>query len=779
MKIKSLFESKFIKVFDLQYGEGRHYYNATRRDEEDLVAAKSTEEFKKMLPDAVSCVVICNPSDDDEKSGHEPCLLMNREFRYPTGQYLLSVPAGLIDPEDCTGDNDNTAPLIKTAMRELHEETGLKVTEKDTVSVINPCLFSTPGMTDESNALVKIVLNHAVAFKIRRNNMNDKKYSLRPYLLAYKWHYAIGIFVLLAVDLANLYIPQFIGEIIDGITAGKLDMAGVGGIIFKILITGLIIMAGRFGWRYFIIGASRGIEYRLRDDMFSHMETLSARYYNSHKTGDLMAYFTNDLQAVRMGTGMAVITVFDAVIMTVMVLVKMVVYVDFKLTLFAFIPLIFIAIGCYFYGIESKKRQVKRQDAFSYLSDKVQESIAGIRVVKAFAQEEEDFKQFEKACENSREKNLAVVKLRAVFGPTLDAVIGISVIVTLLAGGRMVLDGQVSIGQFVAFNSYIDMLVWPMIAAGDCINTFSQAAAAWGRIQTIFEEKPDIVDMVPPENVIENDGMAGRNTDNLADGIYDKIQIHGDIQLSHLSFTYPDGSKPVLSDVSIHVKQGEMLGILGRTGSGKSSLADLLLRVYDCENGMILLDGRPITDYPLAVLHRDISYVPQENFLFSDTLEENIAFGLEDRIADNPAILDAVKQAAKDACIHDNIMGFPDEYKTMVGERGVTLSGGQKQRSSIARALLKDSAILILDDSLSAVDTDTEEQILENLMETRQGKTTIVIAHRISTLQKADHVAVLSDGKLTEYGTPEELLELGGFYADISHKQQLESELGS
>ena len=609
--------------------------------------------------------------------------------------------------------------------------------------------------------------------------MNDKKYSLRLYLLAYKWHYAIGIFVLLAVDLANLYIPQFIGEIIDGSLQESLIWRAVGGIIFKILITGLIIMAGRFGWRYFIIGASRGIEYRLRDDMFSHMETLSARYYNSHKTGDLMAYFTNDLQAVRMGTGMAVITVFDAVIMTVMVLVKMVVYVDFKLTLFAFIPLIFIAIGCYFYGIESKKRQVKRQDAFSYLSDKVQESIAGIRVVKAFAQEDEDFKQFEKACENSREKNLAVVKLRAVFGPTLDAVIGISVIVTLLAGGRMVLDGQVSIGQFVAFNSYIDMLVWPMIAAGDCINTFSQAAAAWGRIRTIFEEKPDIVDMVPPENVIENDGTAGSNTDNLDEGIYDKIQIHGDIQLSHLSFTYPDGTKPVLSDVSIHVKQGEMLGILGRTGSGKSSLADLLLRVYDCENGMILLDGRPITDYPLAVLHRDISYVPQENFLFSDTLEENIAFGLEDRIADNPAILDAVKQAAKDACIHDNIMGFPDEYKTMVGERGVTLSGGQKQRSSIARALLKDSAILILDDSLSAVDTDTEEQILENLMETRQGKTTIVIAHRISTLQKADHVAVLSDGKLTEYGTPEELLELGGFYADISHKQQLESELGS
>ncbi len=621
--------------------------------------------------------------------------------------------------------------------------------------------------------------------------MNNKKYSLRQYLWAYKWHYAIGIFVLLAVDLANLYIPQFIGEIIDGITDGRLDMAGVGGVIFKIFVAGIIIMIGRFGWRYFIIGASRGIEYRLRDDMFSHMETLSARYYNSHKTGDLMAYFTNDLQAVRMGVGMAVITVFDAVMMTIMVLVKMIVYVDFKLTLFAFIPLIFIAFGCYFYGIESKKRQVKRQDAFSFLSDKVQESIAGIRVVKAFVQEDEDFKEFEKACENSRKKNLDVVKLRAIFGPALDGVIGISVIITLLAGGKMVLDGQVSIGQFVAFNSYIDMLVWPMIAAGDCINTFSQAAAAWGRIRTIFEEKPDIVDLIPPETLAgDNDmtddkNMSDESADNTGkieggktiSGRADALEIHGDIELNHLTFKYHDGTEPVLSDVNIHVKQGEMLGILGRTGSGKSSLADLLLRVYDCENGMILLDGRPVTDYPLAVLHRDISYVPQENFLFSDTLEENIAFGLEERISDNPAIMDAVKQAARNACIHDNIMGFPDEYKTMVGERGVTLSGGQKQRSSIARALLKDSPILILDDSLSAVDTDTEEQILENLMEIRKDKTTIVIAHRISTLQKADHVAVLTDGKVTEYGTPEELLKLGGFYADISHKQQLENEL--
>lgn len=588
---------------------------------------------------------------------------------------------------------------------------------------------------------------------------DKKKISVIPYLWKYKWHYLIGVIVLLAVDLASLYIPQFTGEIIDGLTAGALDMSGVVDIIKKILIAGLVMMGGRFGWRYFIIGASRGIEYRLRDDMFEHMESLSARYFNSHKTGDLMAYFTNDLQAVRMGVGMAVITTFDAVIMTLMVLIKMVVYVDFKLTALAFIPLIFIAFGCYYYGIESKKRQVRRQEAFSFLSDKVQESIAGIRVVKAFVQEEKDFMEFEKACENSKEKNLAVVKLRAIFGPALDTIIGISIVITLVFGGKMVLDGYVSIGQFVAFNSYITMLVWPMIAAGDCINTFSQAAAAWGRISTIFLEQPDIVNLVPEE-------LQGQD-----------LHIDGEIDLKELTFTYPDGSKPVLSDIDLHVEKGEMLGILGRTGSGKSSLADLLLRVYDCDKGMLMLDGRAITDYPLEVLHRDVAYVPQENFMFSDTLEENIAFGLEERIDDNPKLIDEIQQAAKDACIHDNILDFPDEYKTVVGERGVTLSGGQKQRSSIARALLMDASILILDDSLSAVDTDTEEKILENLMRLRKGKTTIVIAHRISTLSKADHIMVLKDGKKAEYGTHEELIALGGFYADICEKQQLEQEL--
>ena len=542
----------------------------------------------------------------------------------------------------------------------------------------------------------------------------QKKFSLKNYLYEYKWWYVFGIAILLCVDLANIYIPQFIGDIIDGLTNETLTKAGIPMMLMKILIAGLIMMFGRFGWRYCIFGASRKIEYRLRNDMFGHLETLSARYFNEHKTGDLMAHFTNDLEAVRVAVGMAVITTFDAAVMSIMVIIKMIIYVDLRLTVLAFVPMILVAIGCYFFGVQMKKRQTARQ------------------------------------------KNLAVVKLRSLFGPLLDLITGISLLLTLIIGGKMVINGTVSVGQFVAFNSYIGMLVWPMIACGDCINTFSQASAGYKRIKDIFDEKPDIIDKVK-----EKDGE----------------HLTGDIELKNLTFQYPDGDTPVLKNVSVHIKPGEMLAVLGRTGSGKSTLADLLLRVYDCEKGMLLMDGRPIDEIPLHVLHRDVAYVPQENFMFSDTLEENIAFGLEDRIFDHPKLRDNIKEAAEAACIHSNIIDFPEGYQTLVGERGVTLSGGQKQRSSIARALLKNAPVLIMDDSLSAVDTDTEEQILENLIRLRKGKTTIIIAHRVSTLQKADHIAVLTEGELTEYGTHDELIREGGFYAKIYEKQQLEQEL--
>ncbi len=588
-----------------------------------------------------------------------------------------------------------------------------------------------------------------------RNKNND--FRMSKYILRHLPAYTMGILLLLMVDLTNIYVPQFTAEIIDGLAENPLfSVKDLSDIVLKIFILGIIIMVGRFGWRYFILGSSRKIQYELRGAMFGHLESLSARFFNAHKTGDLMAHFTNDLNAIREATGWAVITVFDGFIMTVMVLVKMVLYVNFNLTLLAFVPMILIAFGCYVYGKVVEVRMEAKQNAFSALSDKVQESMAGIRVIKAFVQEEADFKSFEKSSEDCMKKNLSVVKLRIQFIPLLELVIGISMMLSLLFGGNMVLKGTITIGQYVAFNSYIGMLVWPMIAVGDCINIFSQAYASYVRISKIFDESPDILDSEKENNVSE---------------------LKGEVSFKDLTFQYPDGDTPVLKNINLDIKQGEMLGILGRTGSGKSSLSDLLLRVFDCEKGTLLLDGTPIDEIPLAVLRRDVAYVPQDNFLFSDTLEENIAFGLEDKVSDRPELRELVVKAAKAACIDENINTFPDKYQTVVGERGVTLSGGQKQRSSIARALLKDAAILILDDSLSAVDTDTEEQILSNIMELRKDKTTIVIAHRISTLSKADHIAVLNDGEITEYGTHEELLNLGGFYKKIFDKQQLEKEL--
>ena len=570
------------------------------------------------------------------------------------------------------------------------------------------------------------------------------------YILQYKWKYLFGLITLFIVDMANLYIPQYTGEITDGLQNHTMTMDDIWILILKIFLVGATLALGRFLWRYFIFGSSRGIEYKLRNDMFGHLEKLSSRYFNEHKTGDLMAHFTNDLNAIRMTVGPAIITAFDAIIMTIMVLAKMVLHIDLQLTLLAVIPLLTIAIGCYYFGKEIEKRYTAKQEAFSALSDQVQESLTGIRVIKAFVQEHKELAAFARSNKQNMDKNLHVVKLHAMFIPLLDGIIGISTLITLLYGGYLAITGGISLGQFIAFNQYLGMLVWPMIACGDCINNFSQGRASARRVQAIFDEKPEIFDEA-----------------NLAP----VSSLDGSISFRDLTFTYPGSQYPALNHISIEVASGETLAILGRTGSGKTTFANLLLRLYNTESGQLSLSGTEIRRIPLNVLPENIAYVPQDNFLFSSTLEENIAFGVKGCPSE------AVIEAAKAACIHDNIVDFPDGYQTMVGERGVTLSGGQKQRSSIARALMKDAPLLILDDSLSAVDTDTEEQILSNLKENRAGKTTIIIAHRISTIQNADHILVLEDGNMAEYGTHEELMARRGIYHDMYEKQQLEKQL--
>lgn len=578
-----------------------------------------------------------------------------------------------------------------------------------------------------------------------------KKSILFKYICKYKWKYLLGIFTLFVVDFVLLYIPEFTGKITDGLESQTMDMNDVAFVIGQILVAGIIIAIGRFSWRYFIFGASRGIEYQLRNDLFQHLEGLSMSYYNKNKTGDLMAHFTNDLNAIRMSIGPAVITTFDATIMTAMVIIKMAIHVNGYLTILAIIPMFFILFGGIYYGKESEKRFRKKQEAFAKLTDEVQESISGVRVMKAFVQEEKDVVKFAKSNKDNQNKNLKVVKLNATIMPLLDVIIGLSSITTILYGGYLALNNKITIGQFVAFNQYIVMLVWPMIATGDSITLFSQGFASLTRIERIFGEEPEVFDEHHVDTAIQ--------------------KFQGEIEFRGLDFKYDKTLPATLKDITFKVEKGATVAIVGHTGSGKSTIANLLVRLYNSEPETLFIDGYDIRKIPLKALRENIAYVPQDNFLFSDTIQNNIAFGAKDND------LEKVQQAAKDAIVHQNIMDFLLEYKTVVGERGVTLSGGQKQRSSIARALMKDAPILILDDALSAVDTDTEELILRNLKKNRKDKTMIIIAHRISTIQHADLILVMNDGEIAERGTHKQLLDQQGIYFKMYNRQQLEKQI--
>ena len=575
---------------------------------------------------------------------------------------------------------------------------------------------------------------------------------IMKYVKQYKFRYIAGIVTLFVVDIANIYIPKLTGTITDGLTAHTMDWQGIVKCLIGILLLGLTLAIGRFLWRFFLFGASRRIERNIRNDMFAHLETLDVEYYNAHKTGDIMTRFTSDLNAVRMAIGPAIIAIFDAVVMTIMVVCQMMVYVDVKLTLMALVPMFLICVGYLYFGNLLENLYSDRQKVVSGLTDFVQESFTGVRVIKAFVRERAELNAFLKENKNAMDKSLRIAKLQAFLMPLLDVIIGLSSLATLLYGGYLTLIGGITLGRFVAFNQYINMLVWPMLACAEAAIMFSQGAASIRRIQEVLNAKTAIEDDV----------------DTL-----DVQTLRGDIEFVDLTFTHLGQEESVLNNITLKVPAGSTLAIVGRTGNGKSTLVNLLLRLYKTSPGMILLDGNDIGRIPLKTLRENIAYVPQDNFLFSDTLKANIAFGVEKKD------MNAVIKAAEAACIHDNIVTFPESYDTVVGERGVTLSGGQKQRSSIARALMKDAPILILDDALSAVDTDTEEHILHNLKENRQGKTTIIIAHRISTVQNADMIVVLDQGKAVEVGTHEELLNCKGIYSTMFEKQQLEAAIGA
>lgn len=575
----------------------------------------------------------------------------------------------------------------------------------------------------------------------------------------YFWHFFFGILTVIFVDYIQLFIPAITGRIIDSITNGGISEGNWQFLIEQIIyiaLVGLGMFVGRFLWRICIFGEAVLVQSDLRFDMFEKTEKLSQRYYKVNKTGAILSYFSNDLETIEESFGFGIVQMIDGVFLLVMSLVKM-----FKLqgvlTLLLLIPVVLLGLCAFFVDKLMEKKYEKRQKAFEDMSDYAQENFTGIRVIKAFVKERKELKQFAKETKKNKDTNIEYVKVSSLLEVLFNALIYVIFGIILLGGSYLVylniksggVEG-ITIGSLIEFIGYADTLIWPIFALAGTINLIARARTSLKRISNLLDEKVEIVD----------------------DKVVCPTDLKGEIEFKNFNFAYPDDENTlILKDVNIKIKAGETIGIVGKIGSGKSTLVNMLFRLYNVEDNTLFIDGYDIMHLPIRMVRDTIGYCPQDNFLFSDSIRNNIAFS-------NPDMsLEEVEKAAEFADVRSNIEEFKDKYETLIGEKGVSLSGGQKQRISIARAIVKDPKILVLDDSVSAVDVKTEETILHNIQKNRKGKTTILIASRVSTVKALDKIIVMNDGKVEAFGTHEECLKNSKTYTRMVELQSLEKEM--
>ena len=577
---------------------------------------------------------------------------------------------------------------------------------------------------------------------------------LKPYLLRYKKTLLFGLLTVIGSNIFTVVQPMFLGKAVDELKRGIESRTFVSGdlLMWAGLIVGFSLIAGVFTFltRQTIIVTSRHIEFDLRNDLLSHLQKMSYSYFQNKPTGDLMAHATNDIRAVRNVVGPGIMYPSDTFMTLTFVLIMMFMN-DWKLTLLVLIPMPFVSFIVYRLGKFINKIFTQRQEQFSLLTTRAQETLSGVRIVKAYVREEYEEERFRKLSWEYLKKNLVLAQVQSIMWPLMFVLVGLSLIITIYFGGLKVIDGRMSIGTLTAFTAYLGMLIWPMIAFGWVTNILQQGAASMGRLAAIFDTEPDIKDTAATNHSIDH--------------------INGDIEFRTVSFTHLNTSRPTLHNINLKIDSGMTVAIVGYTGTGKSTLVNLIPRLYDITGGELLIDGNDIRTIPLEVLRSNIGFVPQETFLFSETIAENIRYGVDQVIEKELQAAAEISQISKD------VMEFPKQFDTTIGERGITLSGGQKQRTSIARAIMRQPKILILDDALSAVDTYTEERILHRLREFMRGRTSIIISHRISTVKDADLIVVLQNGEIAERGTHDELVELNGIYSDLHKKQLLEQEL--